>query len=305
VEALAALEDARSSGDPTALAEAYQALGMQAYMGGKAEESADYTRLAIEQAWASGDAALALQAETNRLVEDVVGPAPATEALTRAETLHDAAAAYPSVRGDVLRLLAVLEAMIGRVDDARAHAAESVHLLEELGLPTAAMLSRGDQSWVDRLAGDLPAAERALRTVVTTAEKIGDRTLASWGACRLAQVLIEEGRLEDAEPFLAQAEQVDMVMNRSRILGARARLEAVRGSPSAPELVTQLVAMLDEVAFPNIRLDGFVDAAEATAVLGDRAGAVGYAAEALRLAEAKGNVMRAQQVRAIIARLES
>ena len=304
-EAVAALQDARLSGDPTALAEAYQALGMQAYMGGKADESADYTRLAIEQAWASGDAALALQAETNRLAEDVVGPAPATEALTRAETLHDAAAAYPSVRGDVLRLLAVLEAMIGRVDDARAHAAESVHLLEELGLPTAAMLSRGDQSWVDRLAGDLPAAERALRTVVTTAEKIGDRTLASWGACRLAQVLIEEGRLEDAEPFLAQAEQVDMVMNRSRILGARARLEAVRGSPSAPELVTQLVAMLDEVAFPNIRLDGFVDAAEATAVLGDRAGAVGYAAEALRLAEAKGNVMRAQQVRAIIARLES
>jgi hypothetical protein len=96
-----------------------------------------------------------------------------------------------------------------------------------------------------------------------------------------------------------------MVMNRTRILGARARLEAVRGSPSAAKLVAQLVAMLEEVAFPNIRVDGFVDAAEATAVLGDRAAAVGYAEEALRLAEAKGNVVRARQVRGIVARLDS
>ena len=304
-EAGAALADAERAGDPTALSEAYSALGIQAYMSGRAAESAEFTRKVIEHAWASGDVAWALQAETNALVEDVVGPTPATEALIRGETLLDATAMYPSVRGDVLRLVAVLEAMIGRSDDARAHAAESVRLLDELGLPAAATLARGDQSWVARLTDDLPLAEREMRAVVSAATASGDRTMLSWGAGRLAQVLMEQGRLDDAEPYLEEAERVDMVMNRSRVLGARARLQAVRGQPEAAALVAGLVDMLDDVAFPNIRVDGFIDAAEATAVLGDRRRAVGYAEEALRLAEAKGNIPRARQIRAIIARLES
>jgi class 3 adenylate cyclase len=139
-EAGAALKVAELAGDAIALSEAYSALGAQAYMSGRAAESSQFTRLVIEHAWASGDVAWALQAETNALVEDVVGWTPATEALARGETLLDKAAAYPSVRGDVLRLVAVLEAMTGRSDEARAHAAESVRLLEELGLPSAAIL---------------------------------------------------------------------------------------------------------------------------------------------------------------------
>jgi ATP/maltotriose-dependent transcriptional regulator MalT len=180
-----------------------------------------------------------------------------------------------------------------------------VRVLEELGRPIDANLARGDKSWVDRLADDLPSAERELRTVVAGAAAAGDRTMSSWGACRLAQVLMEQGRLDDAEPFLEEAERVDMVMNRSRVLGARARLQAVRGQPEAAELVAQLVETLEGVAFPNIRVDGFIDAAEATAVLGDPATAIRYAEEALRLAESKGNIPRARQVRAIIARIAS
>jgi hypothetical protein len=144
-----------------------------------------------------------------------------------------------------------------------------------------------------------------MRTVVAAAAATGDRTMLSWGACRLAQVLMEQGRLDDAEPYVEEAESVDMVMNRSRVLGARARLQAARGRPEAAELVAALVEMLEDVAFPNIRVDGFIDAAEATAVIGDRAGAVGYAEEALRLAEAKGNIPRARQVRAIMSRIGS
>jgi hypothetical protein len=64
----------------------------------------------------------------------------------------------------------------------------------------------------------------------------------------------------------------------------------------------ELVEAMDSIAYPNIRVDGFVDAAEATAALGDRATAARYADEALRLAEAKGNVARARQVREIVAR---
>ena len=304
-EAAVALEDAQRSGDPMALTEAYQTLGMQAYMGGNAETSRDFTRLAIEQAWASGDISVALQTETNSLVEDLVGWTPAGEVLARTRTLLDSAATYPTVRADILRILAVLEAMVGRPDEASAHATESVRIADELGLPAAAIQIRGDKSWVDRLAGDLLAAERELRTALAAATTTGDRTMTSWAACRLAQVLMEQGRLDDAEPYLEEGERVDIVMNRSRVLGARARLQAVRGQPDAASLVSQLVDMLGTLEFPNIRVDGYIDAAEATAALGDRAVAVGYANEALRLAEDKGNVVRARQIRAIIARIAS
>ncbi|HEY8847560.1 MAG TPA: hypothetical protein VIM24_12915, partial [Candidatus Limnocylindrales bacterium] len=85
----------------------------------------------------------------------------------------------------------------------------------------------------------------------------------------------------------------------------RARLAAVRGSPDAAALVARVIDSLGNVPYPNIRVDGFIDAAEATAVLGDPATAIRYAEEALRLAEAKGNIPRARQVRAIIARIAS
>jgi len=93
-------------------------------------------------------------------------------------------------------------------------------------------------------------------------------------------------------------------MNRSRVLGARARLQATRGRPEAADLVAGLVETLEAIEFPNIRVDGFVDAAEATALLGDVPRAVGYANEAVRLAEAKGNLTRARQIRTIIARIQ-
>jgi hypothetical protein len=53
---------------------------------------------------------------------------------------------------------------------------------------------------------------------------------------------------------------------------------------------------------PNVRTDGYVDAAEALSLLGDHAGAIDHAREALELAHAKGNLSRAAQVQALIDR---
>jgi hypothetical protein len=117
--------------------------------------------------------------------------------------------------------------------------------------------------------------------------------------------LIEDNRLGEIEPYLAEAERVPSVMNRTRVLGAWARLHAARGESDTADLVTNLVASMDDIAYPNIRIDGFVDAAEASAAIGDAPTAARYAEEALRLAEAKGNLPRARQVRAIIARIRS
>jgi hypothetical protein len=157
---------------------------------------------------------------------------------------------------------------------------------------------------VERLAGDLESAERELRLALLVADKGGDRSGRSWVACRLAQVLIEQGRLEDAAPFVDGAEEVPMVTNRTRVVGARARILAAHGDKSARMLVASLLELLEKNPYPNIRIDGFVDAAEASALLGDAGSAARYAEEALRIAKAKGNIARARQIEEILARIE-
>jgi hypothetical protein len=212
---------------------------------------------------------------------------------------------YPSIRADVLRLVAVIEAMLGRADDARRHIEESVAIFAELDNRQQRFTALGDASWVYRLLDDPEAAESAVREAFAIAAGLGDRTGRAWVACRLAQVLLERGEVAEAEPFIAEAETVPIVMNRTRVVGARARLLAARGDHAAEGLVAQLVGMLADAPYPNIKVDGFVDAAETVAALGDPVAAAGHARKALELAEAKGNVKRAAQIRAMLHRFEA
>ncbi|HEY3336823.1 MAG TPA: adenylate/guanylate cyclase domain-containing protein [Candidatus Limnocylindrales bacterium] len=303
-EARLALREATASGDDLALSSALSMLATQAYMDGRMTESASMGQAAIDHAGAAGETALVLELEMSRLVQAIVDWTPAAEVVALGVAWLQRVQASPYLRADVMRLLAVAEAMTGRHAEALAHAAESVAVLTELGQPLAEANARGDKCWVHRLAGDGIAAEAEIRAAYEIARAVGDRTAASWSACRLAQVLIELGRPHEAEPYLDVAEQVPLVMNRTRVAGARARLLAARGDPAAAGLVEDLIVALGDVEVPNVRLDGFVDAAMAMADLGEPLVAVGHARTALDISEAKGNTARAAQVRALIARLE-
>jgi class 3 adenylate cyclase/tetratricopeptide (TPR) repeat protein len=302
-EARTALDDAEASGDPLAQAVAWQMVGGQAYMDGRFAESIEQTHRALGYAQASGDVRYALELEVSLLTEAVVGTMPAAQVVELGRSMLDRMAAYPSMRADVLRLLAVPEAMIGRCDSALAHAEQSVALFGELGQVAAVANARADRSWVHRLCGHPAAAEAELRQALADLEPLGDRTGRSFVSCRLAMVLLEQGRVDEAGPYVDEAETVPIVMNRTRVVGARARLHALAGDPRAADEVSKLTEMLASVPFPNILVDGFVDAAEAMASLGDRAAALRYAAEAQRIALDKGNAARAAQVQAIVNRI--
>ncbi len=304
-DARQALVEATASGDGIALAMAYSTLATQAYMDGRIEESAPLYELAIEHA-RDGDAGMALELEMSRLVLLVVGPTPAAEIVRIGEAWLPRLEGWPYFRADAVRLLAVAEAMIGRHDVADAYSAQSIATLIELGQPQSTTNALGDRCWVLRLAGDLPGAEAAIREAYEISIAGDDRTQTSWAACRLAQVLAEQGRYDEAEPLLAEAELVPLVMNRTRVMGIRARVLASRGEAEAARaLVAELVEALAPIEVPNVSTDGYVDAAEALALLGDREPAIAYARDALRLAEAKGNLARAAQLEALVAGLQS
>jgi tetratricopeptide (TPR) repeat protein len=298
-----ALADAEASGDPAALAHAWSMHGARAYMDGRFADATTEWGAALDYARRSGDVRHALEQEMNLLVLAVVGTTPAAEVVAHGEELLRRLDDYPSLRADALRLVAPMEAMLERFDEALAHAEASVSVLRELDRPSELINAMGDQSWVLRLAGDLAAAEEVLRVGFDLAIAGRDRTARGWVAGRLAQLLVEEGRLAEAEAFVAEAEQVPIVMNRSRVVGARAQLMADAGDPAADAALERLLEMLEDIPFPNIKIDGFIDAAMVAVARGRPDEALVHAEEALRLAKAKGNIARARQIEALIERI--
>ena len=132
---------------------------------------------------------------------------------------------------------------------------------------------------------------------------MGDQGLHSFVSCRLAEVLVNQGRYGDALAPLAAAERHPVGATRSRIAGARARIDAAAGAPGAAARVEALLEMVSGPPKANIMVaaEAFIDASHAMASLGDRSAATAHAREAMRLCAAKGNLALAGQVERWIA----
>ena len=296
-----ALRDAQASGDPLALALSCSARSEQAWNERRFADSESEQRLAVEAARATGDARLALEAESELLVPMISGPAVASAVAGLGEALLARAVEYPSTRARILNVLAIAEAMIGRAELARRYADEAFAIYRDLAQPYGVGEVRINMSWVARLAGDLNAAEAAARAVFDGAELgVGLRLMA---ACRLAEVLLALGRIDEAEQAILESERDPIALLGPRRAAVRARLNAARGVPGAAAEVVELVKMVDGSPFINQETDALIEAAEAMAALGDRTAATTYARRALGLAAAKENLALAGQIRLLLARL--
>lgn len=298
-----ALDDANSSGDELAQAEAWQAFSAQSWNESRIDESADQGHRALTYAQAAGDVRYALEVEANLLVATFAGPLPASQVMAASAAFVDRSWSYPTVRAEAQTLMAVSEAMLGDFDAATRHAEEGIATLTELGQFGAALNAQTQLAWTYRLAGDLPSAESCLRAAVVEAETSSDLGLATFLSCRLAQVLVEQGRLDEALGPLTVAERNPIGATRSRIAGMRARIAAAHGDAAASHQVDELLAMVEGWHWMNVKTDAYIDAAHAMAAVGDRSAAAAHAREALRLCRAKENVAQADQVELLVAGL--
>ena len=91
------------------------------------------------------------------------GPTPVPEAIERCEEIVAEAHGDRRTQGVVKSTLAVLFAMHGEFESARSLASDGQALLADLGLTVSSASSSLEIAWVERLAGDLEAAERELR----------------------------------------------------------------------------------------------------------------------------------------------
>jgi class 3 adenylate cyclase/tetratricopeptide (TPR) repeat protein len=293
-----ALADAEASADPRALAASWMARSLNTYLDGDLIASSAELDSAFDYARLLDDPVDAVDADISRVTIAIVGPQRNSEVLSLARDALDRASGLPSKRGDLVRLLALAEAMDDRAADAKAHAAEAIDAARELNLALSLIFGWFDKSWVQRMSGDYEAAEADLREAIREADRTGDRTLRGMAASRLSVVLVAQGRFDEAEPWVDEAGAIAIVTNRTRSVGARARISAHRGDRTAAlAAAREVVDMVADSAFVHVKGDALVDAAETAAALGETDQAVEWLAQALAIAEAKEHRPWAAQLR--------
>jgi tetratricopeptide (TPR) repeat protein len=209
--------------------------------------------------------------------------------------------AGPLAEAAVVLSLGCLRLMGGETSVGRDLYRRSEAIYRDLGVRLLAAAQATLTGWSELVAGDVATAEALLRAGHSELEEMGGGGLLSTTAAQLARVLCERACYEEADEFAVVSEGLSGpgdAFNASLIAGVRARVLASRG-----ELDGALGAAEDAVA-RAVAGDCVELSADAYRALADVRRALGHAEEAsdalrdaLRLYEAKGNIVAAGRLR--------
>ena len=232
-----------------------------------------------------------------------LGPTPVPEAIERTQAILERARRDPTVQALGASILSALEARRGQFDEARALSAKTRAMLEDFGATVWLIGHAQHASEVELLAGDPLAAERELRAALLAVERIGDTSRRERLALKLAEVLCVRGLYDEAKSAVATASSAAVNAGSERVISriVRAKILAHDGNQAEAEMVARdAVELADGTDDLTLRADATLALAETVGYRnGDEAAAL--ATEALKLHETKGNVVRANRARAMVA----
>ncbi len=191
-EAIPALE---ALGDDAGVAKAWHLLSEPGVDACRWGERAAALEHALEHARRAGDAREAARAAGFLMQAIQLGPTPVDAAIDRAQLFLRESEGDRLLTASILSSLAVLLAMRGEFDEARAQWARARALWDELGMAHSRAIRAIDGSTIELLAGDVEAAERELRTGYRMLEEIGDVHFRPTIAAYLAAALVAGERL--------------------------------------------------------------------------------------------------------------
>ena len=194
--------------------------------------------------------------------------------------------------------LSLLQAMAGRIEDARSTWSRHLGLSRELGLLPSQMYL----GWAELTGGDPAEAEGPLREEIGWLEAAGERGFLAVTAGVLAEVLWRQGKEEEAEKYallsgrlatpddwvaqwLWRAARAQVLANRDQLLEAEALARAA-------------VSAIDQTDFIKFRGDARMSLAYVLRKAERWGDAILAAREALELYERKGDVADASKARA-------
>jgi len=160
-------------------------------------------------------------------------PRPVKDSIAIATAALDGAGDDRGQRRALLAQLAVLTAMTGDIEGARAHLKDAEEIVWDLRGPRFDPMHSGFVvARVALLADDLTTAERELRKSCRYLSQMGERASLATRAAALAEVMLALGRLDEAGKYVtrcSEASATDQLPAQAGWCGVHARLLAIRG----------------------------------------------------------------------------
>jgi tetratricopeptide (TPR) repeat protein len=234
-QALAAIGDS----DPVAQFDALRVRWHASYWMGHLGEAETYLRKQMEVARAAGrkdleSVALLTRAETYSAMLDLDQ---AEEKLERARTLAEQSGTI-TPRGRVLLLWSKIYMARGHLEQAEAAVQEAQRLFSEAGAVWAVARALNMGAWVAWESGDLEKGEKRFRESIRLLKPLGDRATLCESQRGLAELLLQRGRVEEAERFAYDAREVVGpldVTSRATTAGSLAMVRAAQGREEEAE----------------------------------------------------------------------
>jgi class 3 adenylate cyclase len=270
---------------------------LQAIVHGSANRFAEATAAAermVAEAALAGNLRLERRGAVVYAQSALYGPTPVPAAIERGEALATAASGDRRTEALVRSAVALLYAMQGDAERARATYAGARAMLLDLG---PGLLAAATSTWlaqIELLSGDLDAAEAELRRDYESLSGLGEKFLLSSVVGLLARVLVLRGELDEAERLSLEGEALaapDDTDAQALWREVRAQVLSRRGDhATAMQLAEESVALRRQADAPALEAEALSDLGEIRARAGDRPGADEAFERARALYEAKGDV---------------
>jgi class 3 adenylate cyclase/tetratricopeptide (TPR) repeat protein len=293
--------------DPVGLYYARRLLGGIHWTQGRSGEATEQIHRLLELVRVAGvpDEAFLLHWLAGSLVW---GPIPAQDGLQQCDELLNQAAGLRFAEGSILTARAVLAAMLGMPDEAREARDRSLALLQDLGgvIPTMVIGTRIQLA--NEIMGDLEGAVEVARPRADLLFRLGEKSFFSTLAMQAARALALTGRFDEAEEYVTKSREAAPADDWVSQVGWREGLTLIelgRGQlAEAERWAREAVAMTEGVDY----LPQVGDVWSELGMVLRQAGRTGEAREAfqeaLRLREAKGDLVRAARIREVLATLD-
>jgi class 3 adenylate cyclase/tetratricopeptide (TPR) repeat protein len=299
-----AIEIFAELGDEWGLSQSWSLLAWMHFNVGQAGEAQKANALAASHARTAGDTAAEMWGLVGLTNNAIYGPMPVEEALVKCHETLDHVKGQPGYEAAIFKSVALLEAMRGNFEAARAAIARTRLVWRELGstFGLAGMAdTAGDIEWY---AGDIDAEERERRSGYEAFRKMGAQGYQATSSAWLARPLVDLGRHDEALELTRESEAMaaeDDITAQIPWREARGLILARRGEmEEAEKLAREAVEIAERTDWLNMQGDAQMALADVLRLAERTEDALDAARAALDRYERKGNVVAAGWARTLL-----